>query len=238
MSRSLLLAALLVAIPAVAPAAAEVPSVAPQVTNERLAIATRIAARVLPEGSMRKIMAGTLNGVTNSVVNRMMDMPIKDLAGISGVDPEKLKTLGPGTAKDIMKIMDPAFETRMQITMKVMTSQLTELMVTFEPSMRDGMAEAYARRFSVDQLNDLERFFNSPTGSLYAQQVMEMGSDPAIMGRMQTFIPKMTQAMPAMMREVAAQTASLPKPRKAGDLTAAEKQKLAEMFGSNPKEAK
>lgn len=48
------------------------------------------------------------------------------------------------------------------------------------PAMVDAMARAYARRFSLAQLNDIDAFFGTPSGRAYAEQAGALMSDPDI----------------------------------------------------------
>src|SRR3546814_3041507 len=50
-----------------------------------------------------------------------------------------------------------------------------------EPPMRDGLAKAYARKFTGAQLTDLNSFLATPTGKLYAGEWMALQADPEVM---------------------------------------------------------
>jgi hypothetical protein len=204
----------------------------------KLVVATRIASRLLPDGIYRKMMGGTLTKMMDGMTDQITSLPLSSLAEMGGLAPEKVKSLGSGTMKEMMAILDPAFDQRMKITMSMMMGDMVDLMSSMEPSVREGMAEAYARRFTDTQLADLEQFFATPTGSQYAAQSMEIFADPALVSRMQAMVPKMMQAMPAMMKKVGDATASLPKPKTTSELTASDKAKLAKLMGIDPKDMK
>ncbi|TRW14516.1 DUF2059 domain-containing protein [Glacieibacterium frigidum] len=225
MLRTLVLTALLLAAPAFAQAPAD---------PARLAAATRIAAKLLPDGSYREMMRGSMDQIMNSITDQMMSMPLKDLVGMAGVDQAKLPAMGPGTIRQLMAILDPAFEQRNKIMSTVMMGEMTEIMTAMEPDMRAGMAEAYARRFDAAQLGEIERFFQGPTGAAFAAQSMQVYTDPAVMTRMQAMMPKLMQAMPTIMKKVATATAGLPAPRKPADLSKAEKAKLEALIVAGP----
>jgi len=104
--------------------------------------------------------------------------------------------------------------------------------------MRDGLAEAYAARFSAAELRDIAGFFKTPAGAKFAGQIMTTQTDPAFLNRMQALVPRMMQGMPAVMRKVEAATAALPKPKRPQDLTAAEKAELEKILGTDPAKVK
>lgn len=229
MLRVAMLSVLLLATPIAAQAPAPV-----AIDPARLSAATRIVAKLLPDGSYREMMKGSMDQIMTSVTDQMMALPLKDVIAMSGVDKSKLPAVGPGTLRQMMAILDPAFEQRTRIMSTVMMGEMAELMSAMEPDMRAGMAEAYARRFDTAQLGDIERFFLTPTGAAFAAQSMQVYTDPAMMTRMQAMMPKLMQAMPAIMRKVAAATASLPAARKPADLSKADKAKLEALIVAGP----
>jgi hypothetical protein len=130
-----------------------------------------------------------------------------------------------------MAILDPHFHERTQRTMDAMFAGITALVVTYEPAIREGLAEAYARRFDLAQLAELNRFFATPTGHAYAAQTMIISTDPAVMSRMQDMMPAMIKQMPAIMQNAQAATANLPPPRKFDQLSPAERSDLEKLLG-------
>jgi hypothetical protein len=79
-----------------------------------------------------------------------------------------------------------------------------------EPEVRAAMARAYARRFTVAQLGDLERFFATPTGAVYANESMMLMMGPDMMQAMQSFMPRLMKEMPTIMARVQEATKDLP----------------------------
>jgi len=234
LSASLLLApAAFAAEPGNAPAATAAP-----VEPARLAIATRIALRLMPDGTYRQILGGSLNRIMDMTMDGVANMPIKTLAGMGGLDAAALEKMPSATLKQVTEILDPAYQQRTRTIMSVMTTEMANFVSTMEPSFRDGLAEAYATHFSAAQLDELERFFQTPTGALYARQALLLQTDPAVMARMQTMIPKMMQIMPDVMKKAAAATAGLPKQRTFADLTPAEKNRVAQLLGMDPAKVK
>src|SRR3546814_2282127 len=60
-----------------------------------------------------------------------------------------------------------------------------------EPPMREGMAKAYARKFTADQLGELNGFFATPTGQAYASEWMAAQADPEVMLAVAKAVPPM-----------------------------------------------
>lgn len=217
-------AAPLAAAPSPTPAAAAAAPTDPA----RLAAARQTVDFVFPAGTYARIMNDSMDKLMDSLMDSMMHMPIKDLAGISGVDASKLSS---ASMEKIMEIYDPAFRDRMKLSTRAMMSEMSGIMTEFEPEIRDGLAQAYAEKFDTRQLGEMNGFFATPTGRAYAADSYLIMMSPQVMTKMQAFLPRMMQQMPAIMEKVQAATASLPPVRSYAQLDKAEKARLAEVLG-------
>ena len=213
-----------VASPAASPAAPVVsppppalftPMPIPPTDPVRLAAAKPVIDLVWPMGTYARVMNTMMDQIAQGAMAQMFNMKPEDLVpGMGAKPPAKpgdkpsdSQTLGQMAAKN-----DPYFQQRMQITMHVMGEEMGKLMTEIEPGVRDALAHAYARRFTVTQLNDLDRFFATPTGHAYAADSMTLMMSPDMMQAMQSFMPRMLKALPDMMVKVAAATKDLPPP--------------------------
>ncbi|EIZ78877.1 hypothetical protein WSK_2420 [Novosphingobium sp. Rr 2-17] len=194
----------------------------------RLAAARRTVDYVFPLGTYARLMNGTMDKMMDSLMDSMMDMPVKDLAGIGGVD---TPNLGAATTAQIMEIYDPAYRERLHLATRTMMAEMSTMMTQFEPDIRDGLAGAYAARFDARQLADLNAFFATPTGKIYAADSYLIMMSPEVMTKMQKFTPQLMQQIPGIVEKVKAATASLPPMRKYSDLSEAEKVKMAKILG-------
>lgn len=172
----------------------------------RLALAKTAVAAILPQGIMQKIMKDSMAATQNAMIGGMFDMKAADL-GATGEGKDK-------TLREAMAEKDPHFEERLRITNQVMGEEMGAIMIQMEPAMREGMARAYARRFSVAELTEINRFFASPAGATFARQSFELMTDPELMKAMTSYMPDMMKQMPAMMEKVKKATAHLPPPPK------------------------
>jgi hypothetical protein len=178
----------------------------------RLSAAKPVIDRLWPLGTYRKMMDGTMSKLMDQIMGSMMDMPAKDMIGAADSSGKMEKAVGDSSMGEMAEKADPAFRERMKITMDVMMREMIPLMEKIEPEVRNSLANIYARRFSAEQLADMDRFFATPTGSAYASQSMLVMMDPEMLGAMQKFAPDMMRAMPDIMKKVEAATAHLPKP--------------------------
>src|SRR3546814_2578117 len=98
--------------------------------------------------------------------------------------------------------------------------------------MRDGMAKAYARKFSADQLGELNAFFATPTGRIYAGEWMAAQADPEVMLAVAKAVPPMVLKFIDRAPKIAAQVEELPREKSLADLSDAEMKTLAKLMRS------
>ncbi|PZO89646.1 MAG: DUF2059 domain-containing protein [Sphingomonas sanxanigenens] len=187
-----ILLAAIVSAPALAQAPAASPAAATLQTSvdpQRLAAARVVVDAIWPIGTYARIMQRSTGAMMNMMAGNAFGLPL-----------------------DEARKKDPYFDERLKLTMDTLMGEMAKIVSRFEPNIREGVAEAYAAKFNVDQLDELGRFFATPTGKAYANESMMLMTDPAIMKRMQAFIPEMMKDMPAIMEKVKAATAHLPPP--------------------------
>lgn len=169
------------------PAETQVP--APSAPDaEHVALAERLVDRLWPVGTYRRItedtmeataevMADMMSGAQhgNSKSERRAAHEARTGRPVSGSDPYSLDAA----------MVDP------------MHDEMAQMLTGMETRMRGAMARIYARRYSSAQLTELDAFFATPTGALYAMQSLTMMSEPEI-------IEAMRDASQSMMRELGA----------------------------------
>lgn len=210
--------ALMLASPAIASsekAAANAPAKASEIAPEALTAARPVIDKVWPLGTYRRMMDGTLSKMMDNMMGSMFDMKAGDFMNSVDASGKLAKETGDASMGEIAEKADPHFRERMRLSMDVMMKELIPLMERIEPGIREDMARVYARKFTVSQLNDMNSFFSTPSGSAFAGQSMLVFMEPEILNSMQSFVPDMLKAMPEIMKKAEAATAHLPKPKPA-----------------------
>jgi hypothetical protein len=210
-----------------------VPAVTP-VDPAAVAAARPIAARMLPAGTYKTVMGSAMDGVMGNLGDAMKSLPLRQLAEMGGLDSKQAAALDKIDIAAVMAIYDPHWQERTQLQMKAMFAAMGEFFTTFEPDLREAMAKAYARHYSIDELHDLDRYLSTPTGAKFAANSMTIMVDPAVMETTRAMMPKMMQQLPQFIAAAEKATASLPPPRKVEDLSEQEKEKIAKALGIDP----
>jgi hypothetical protein len=181
----------------------------------RLVIAQKAVVKLIPPGTYQKMMKDVVDQMTNGMIGQMMGMDASVFAKAGGVEEgsEAAKAIDGKSLGDLASEKDPYFKERMDITMKVMFDEMGKMMADMEPSLRTAMANIYARKYTVQQLRDIEAFFATPTGTEFAGNFMATFTDKEMMQVSMSAMPKMMEAIPEIMKKVEAATAHLPKPK-------------------------
>ncbi len=199
-------AALLLAQPVLAQTA-PAPAAAPDPAHS--AAAEKAVAALVPNGVYMKMMRDQFPRMMDTMMTEMMGMSPSEL-GLPEANGDKGKTMGAAIVT-----ADPHFQERMRIMTRVMGEEMGAIFGKIEPRMRAGLARVFARKFTTQQLNELNSFFATPTGGTFAGEYLSMLVEPEVMQEMMTVTPEMMKAMPAIMAKVEKATAHLPEPPKA-----------------------
>ncbi|MDT8760611.1 hypothetical protein MZO42_18065 [Sphingomonas psychrotolerans] len=189
------------------PGAAIAQTAAPTATPDaaRLTIADKVVAKLVPQGTYLRMMRDNFP--------KMMDAMIGQMSGLTAADLGEKDKSGKSVAQ-LAAEKDPAFRERMTIMTRVMGEELGMLMDRLEPRVRVALGKAFARRFTLQQLTDLDAFFATPSGAAFAKDYLLTFMDPEMIQEMSAFTPEMMRAMPAIMQRVEKETAHLPPPPK------------------------
>lgn len=225
--RPVLLAALLLAA---APAAAAPPApVAPAPTVTPTARAEKLAAEIalaqLPPGAYGQLFEGMAANINRQTVTAMLQTPVRDLARLGGLPEEKVAALGEGTLRQVVELVDPAFEERTAAVSRVTMAVMGELFTELEPELRRVFAGIYARSFSEADLEAVAAFYATPAGGRFAAKALQLTNDPAMQQATADMVPRMLKALAAAGPRIQQATKDLPPPRTVEQLTPAERAK-------------
>lgn len=207
-------------IVAPAPVAAATPLVPlpplPPVDPARLALA-RVGAGVwFRDGSMARVVDHMLSSKPDSYASSMLDLTLGQLMAMAGMPLPATKSAdGSMTLRQMMAKNDPYFDQRITAIHDVVVGEIVRLSPRFEPQVRDGLAQSMARRFTADQLQDLNHFLTTPSGQAFADNSYLMWLDPAVFRSILATVPGLVGEVPGVMARVKAANDRFPSPAKA-----------------------
>lgn len=183
------------------------------------AASQQLAEKLLPPGTYEKLMGDQMSQMTSKMIKSMFDtMPdmLVAMAGPEGSE-ERAKAenelsgeFGDRSFDEIMTEYDPHFFERMEITQRVLMSEMGKLFSDIEPQMRIALGEVVDERYTQQQVAEALEFYNTRTGDKLAGDLYSLFMDEKVVEVMMEAMPSVMQAMPAMMEKVEAATAHLP----------------------------
>lgn len=188
----------------------------PPVDPAKIALARASTNAIFGDGSMGRMFDRLLSPAPNSYASTMLDMTFGELMTMMP-QTAKMPDMGPMASMTMRQMMakdDPYFNQRLASIHDAVVAEAVRLGPKFEPQMREGLAISMARRFSAGQLTDMGRFFSSPSGHAFGDEMYLMWMDPAVIKSMMSAIPALSAELPASMKAVKAAYERYPLPKR------------------------
>lgn len=210
----------------------------PPIEPARLTLAQTTTAALIPSGSLEKMI--------DRMYGRFIKMFLEEMSGKSdlmlsiktGIESDKIAALDDATKEKVADMFDPHRKEREGQIMNVVKPLVSEVLADMEAPMRQGLARAYARQFTVAQLGEINSFFATPTGAAFAGESMVLQADPEVMLALVKAIPPMVNKFIDRAPQLEKQFKDLPKERSLADLSDSEISKLAKLMKVDVKELK
>jgi hypothetical protein len=197
----------------------------------RLTLAKQTTAKIMPDGIYSKMMndmMGKIMGAFLAQTGGMSDLEITLATGVeaseAGLDEAKRKA--------ITDLLDPNHAKRAEAMKSSFGPMMDKMARTIEPPMREGLARAYARKFSVEQLTELNGFLSTPTGSFYASESFLLQADPEVMQAVFSALPTMLGDILDPAADFEKSMGEIPAAKTLADLSTKDKDAIAKLLGT------
>ncbi len=210
----------------------------PPVAPAQLALAQQTTTALVPPGSLEKMLDNLYGKLFKGLMGELGGMSDLMLSIKTGVDSEKVEALDDKTKTAVADLFDPYRQQREDQITKIVKPLISEVLSDLEGPMRNGMAHAYARKFSAEQLTQMNGFFATPAGTAFASEWMALQADPEVMLAMIKAVPPLASKFIDRGSEIEGQFKDLPKEKQLADLSDAELAKLAKLMKVSVKELK
>lgn len=202
----------------------------PPIEPARLTLAQTTTAALVPTGSLEKMIDRMYGRFVNLFMEEMSSKSDLMLSIKTGLESDKIAKLDDATKAKVADMFDPHRKAREDQMMSIIKPLISEVLADMEGPMRSGLARAYARQFSVEQLAEINRFFATPTGAAFAGDSMVLQADPEVMLAVIKAIPPMVNKFIDRGPKIEKQFKDLPKERSLTDLDDKELAKLAKLL--------
>lgn len=198
---------------------------------QRLTLAQKTTAQIMPDGIYAKMMNDLMGKVLGSLFAQPGGMSDLEISLTTGVEASEAN-LDEAKRKAITDLLDPNHAKRSTVMQDSLKPMMDKMARTIEPPMREGLARAYARKFSVDQLTELNSFLATPTGSFYASESFLLQADPEVMQAVFSAMPAMLGDFINPGADIEKAMSAIPPAKTLTDLSAKEKDSLAKLLGT------
>ena len=210
----------------------------PPVAPAQLALAQTTTTALVAPGSLAKMIDNMYGKLLKGFMGEFGGMSDLMLSIKTGVESEKIAALDEKSKTAIADLFDPRRKEREEQITNVIKPLIEEVLGDLEGPMRNGMAHAYARKFSAQQLGDMNAFFATPSGKAYANEWMALQADPEVMLAIVKGVPPLIEKFMDRGPEIEGKLKDLPKERQLADLSDAELARLAKLMKVSVKELK
>lgn len=202
----------------------------PPIDPSRLTLAQQTTAALIPNGSIEKMVDNLYGKMFKTIMGEFGGQSDLLLSIKTGVESEQIAGLDEATKGKVADMFDPHRKEREDQITRVIKPLISEALADMEPPMRDGLAKAYARKFSGAQLTDLNSFLATPTGRIYADEWMALQADPEVMLAVIKAVPPLITKFIDRAPEIEKDFKELPKERQLSDFDDKELGKLARLM--------
>lgn len=202
----------------------------PPIEPARLALAQKTMGALIPAGSIEKMIDNLYGKMFKTIMGEFGGQSDLMLSIQTGVESEQIAKLDEATKGKVADMFDPHRKEREEQITRVIKPLISEVLGDMEPPMREGLAKAYARKFTAAQLNDLNGFLATPTGTLYAGEWMALQADPEVMVAVIKAVPPLITKFIDRAPELEKDFKDLPKEKQLSDFDDKELGKLAKLM--------
>ncbi len=202
----------------------------PPIEPARLTLAQQTMGSLIPAGSLEKMIDNLYGKIFKTLMGELGGQSDLMISIKTGVDNDKIAALDETTKTRIADMFDPHRKEREDQITKVIKPLISEALTDMERPMREGMAKAYARKFSAAQLTDLNTFLATPTGTIYANEWMALQADPEVMVSVMKALPPLISKFMDRGPQLEKDMKDLPKEKQLSDFSDKELASLAKLM--------
>jgi len=197
----------------------------------RLPAGQQVANSLLPPGAYGKAIEDAFTPMAGKIMDMVEPNNAARVAKLAGVSASALEGLDQTKLDGIVALLDPQADERNKKIVDFVFAEVAGAMVKIEPFYREGMARAYAKHYDAAQLAEINAFFATPTGNLYASRSMAMYMDPQVMATIPDMIPVMVGHVAEAATRFVLELDTIPVTRDVDALGAGERTQLLRLLG-------
>jgi len=205
----------------------------PDEKKSRLPQAEQIVSVLAPEGRILNLTDGSFDDLLQSAFGDGTKMAMFSVSDQIGLD--RLEVFGLDLelpqAEEVARIFDPARDERAARESKLLEEIYEVVMAETQQPVREALSDVLAYHFDEAELAEIDAFISTPVGGEFARKILEIDREPRLsLALDKPYISIMDQVgdVEAKMAEI---EKDLPRIRSFGELSPAERARVAELTG-------
>jgi hypothetical protein len=197
----------------------------------RLPAAQQVADSLMPPGSYGRMLQDSFAPMAEKVLAMAEADDAARVAGLTKLSKSDLAGVEKAKLAQIIAMLDPKAKERNKQMVDFAFAEISAAMVKVEPHYRAGLARAYARHYNAAQLAELNAFFATPTGGLFASRSLAMNVDPQVMATFPDMVPVLVGHVAEAATRFVLAMDTIPQARNVDELSARDRAQLLGLLG-------
>lgn len=210
----------------------------PPVDELRLATARTLVAPITQRSSLEKTFESLYGRMFTSFSDISTKADRAKLLRIIGVPEEQIAHISDADLNRVSDILNPHRAAQEQYLRAAVRPLADEVYTVLQPAMQEGLARAYARRFTNAEMTEVNNFFQTPTGGAFASELLALQSNPEVIVSMLRAAPDLITRIQKLAPQLEASFSAMPQPRDLHQLSDREQKQIADILKINVKKVK
>lgn len=205
----------------------------PPIDPVRLAAAQQLVGPMTQRASMEKLYNNLYSRLFEGFRTMGRQSERDSLLIALGVPADHLANVSQAEVKQVTAILNPNAAAQQQRYTDAMRPLVNEIFAVLLPAVQQGMARAYARQFTAEELGQIQSFFATPTGVAFAAELLPLQANPEVIMAMLDSAPELIRRVEKVVPTIDANFNALPRGeelREPDKLTTKEWKQLAEIL--------
>jgi hypothetical protein len=190
----------------------------PPVEPARLAAAQKLVAPMTQRASIEKLYSNVYSRLFQAMQSMGRPSDRATLLAGFGVPVDQMDRVSQADIKRVTAIINPDAALQQQQYATALRPLVDEIFAVLLPAVQQGMARAYARQFSLEELNQIQSFFATPVGIAFATELLPLQANPEVIMAMLHSTPELIKRIEKIAPTIDANFTALPRPRDARTL--------------------
>lgn len=210
----------------------------PPIDESRLPAARLVAGTLSQRASVEEMLDNLYGRLFKGFSDQSTRIKPSELSVSFGLSEAAAEKVTAEQLRAVVAILDPQRAERDDRIKAIVRPIMNLALDKMVPRLQEGQARSLARRLTAEQLSDVHRYLQTPTGAVFAQHLLPLNADPEIMAATIRAIPDMLPHIEKEIEPLSRAFENLPMPKNVSDLNDPELRQVAAILKTDFKNLK